>query len=93
MTQKTDRPGTPIVFHERHTYRRRRAMDAACVAPVLALALWTLPLIWPQTGEGTISSATALIYIFSVWVGIILMTWGLSRLLADEAEEPPDADP
>ncbi len=92
MKRETDRPGSPTVFHERRTYRRRRVMDAARVAPILALILWSVPLIWPQTGEGTVSSATALIYIFAVWGGVILLTWGLSRLLADEVDEPPDTE-
>ncbi len=67
-------------------------MDAARLAPVLALVLWSLPLLWPQTGEDTVSSATALIYIFVVWAGIIVLTWGLSRLLAEEVDDPPDTD-
>lgn len=93
MSDRADRPGAPTVFHERRTYRRRRVMDAARVAPILALILWTIPLIWPQSGEGTVSSATALIYIFLVWAGIILLTGALSHLLADEVDEPPDSEP
>ncbi|MGJ8605291.1 MAG: hypothetical protein ACSHXH_14300 [Marivita sp.] len=89
MTEPTERPGVPTVFHEKRTYRVRRVMDAARVAPVLALALWLLPLVWPQTGVNTVSSATALIYIFGVWAGIIVLTWGLSRYLDD----PSDPDP
>ena len=65
-------------------------MDAARAAPVLALILWLIPLIWPQSGDHTVSSATALIYIFFVWAGVILLTWGVSRLLADVADEPSD---
>ncbi|MEN8659069.1 hypothetical protein [Marivita sp.] len=68
-------------------------MDAARVTPILALILWSLPLIWPQSGEGTVSSAIALIYIFAVWSGVILLTWGLSRQLANEMDEPPDSEP
>ncbi|MCR9108788.1 hypothetical protein [Marivita sp. XM-24bin2] len=49
-------------------------------------------MIWPQTGDGTVSSATALIYIFLVWAGIIVLTWGLSRLLADEVDDASNAD-
>ncbi len=93
MIRATDRPGSPTVFHERRTYRRRRVMDAARVTPILALILWSLPLIWPQSGEGTVSSAIALIYIFAVWSGVILLTWGLSRQLANEMDEPPDSEP
>lgn len=84
MTSGADRPGSPANFHEKRTYRRRRLTDAARLAPILALVLWLIPLIWPQSGAGTVSSATALIYIFLVWAGLIVMTWGLSRLLADD---------
>lgn len=86
MTEPTDRPGTPIVFHERRTYRLRRIMDAARLAPALAFVLWMLPMLWPQTGEDTVSSATALIYIFVVWAAVILLTWGLSRFLNDPSD-------
>ena len=92
MKPTTDRPGPPSVFHERRTYRRRRVMDAARVAPLLALMLWMIPLIWPQSGDGTVNSAKALIYIFVVWAGIILLTWGLSYLLADEVDDPSDSE-
>ena len=92
MTRVTERPGPPTVFHERRTYRRRRVMDAARVAPLLALILWMIPMIWPQSGDGTVSSAKALIYVFVVWAGIILITWGLSYLLAGEVDEPSDTD-
>jgi hypothetical protein len=92
MTRTTERPGPPTVFHERRTYRLRRVMDAARVAPLLALILWMIPLIWPQSGDGTVSSAKALIYVFVVWAGIILLTWGLSYLLAGEVDELSDSD-
>lgn len=49
-------------------------------------------MIWPQEGDGSVSSATALIYIFFVWAGIILLTWGLSRLLADVPDESSDSE-
>ena len=67
-------------------------MDAARLAPILVLILWTVPLIWPQTGEGTVSSATALIYIFLVWFGAIVLTWALSHLLAERRDDPTDPD-
>jgi predicted ABC-type exoprotein transport system permease subunit len=67
-------------------------MDAARLAPILVLILWTVPLIWPQTGKGAVSSATALIYIFLVWFGAIVLTWALSRLLSERGENPTDPD-
>ena len=78
MTEGVERPGKPPVFHEKRTYRRRRLREAARLAPLLTLFLWIVPLLWPQTGEGRISSASALIYIFVVWASVILLTWVLS---------------
>ena len=93
MSERADRPGTPPVFHEKRTYRQRRAMDAARVAPLLAVFLWCVPLIWPQTGDAAVSSATALIYIFGVWAGIIVLTWGLARILRHAMDDSPDSGP
>lgn len=92
MTQRPDQPGLPGVFLERRTYRRRRMMDAARMAPVLALMLWLIPLFWPQTGAETVTSAAALSYIFGVWAGFIVLSLVLSRLLAKDADEPPDPE-
>jgi hypothetical protein len=92
MTQQTERSGKPPVFHGKRAYRLRRLMDAARLAPLLALMLWLLPLFWPQSGDGRISSATALIYIFGVWAGVIALTWSLSRALGKMPENHADAD-
>lgn len=93
MTKTTDRPGPPPVFHEKRTYRRRRLMDAARFAPALALFLWLVPLFWSQSGESSISSATALIYIFAVWAGVIVVTWALSHALGQSADDDAGTDP
>ncbi|MCL3880800.1 hypothetical protein [Marivita sp. GX14005] len=93
MTGPADRPGPPPVFHEKRTYRRRRLIDAARIAPVAVLFLWLLPLIWPQT-EGTgLRSATALVYIFTVWALVILCNLVLSRRLGSGPERDEDAPP
>lgn len=92
MTETTDRPGSQTVFHEKRTYRRRRVMDAARMAPLLALFLWLVPLFWPQSGEGRVSSAAALIYIFGVWGSVIMLTLGLSRALGRGLDRDVDAD-
>ena len=65
-------------------------MDAARMAPLLALALWCIPLVWPQSGEGHVSSATAIIYIFAVWAGVILLNFVLSTALAPSMDDPSD---
>ncbi|MFP7672530.1 hypothetical protein ACG74X_04140 [Marivita sp. S0852] len=92
MTDPSDISGASPVFHETKTYRRRRIMDAARMAPLLALLLWGIPLLWPQTGDDRVSSGSALIYIFSVWAGVIFVTWVLSRVLGTSIDPPTDPD-
>lgn len=93
MTDRADRPGASAVFHEKRTYRKRRLMDAAKVMPVLAIFLWCVPLIWPQSGDGAVTSATALVYIFGAWTGLIILTWILSLALRHTMDEGSDAEP
>lgn len=76
-------PDRPI-FLERRSYRFRRLMDAVRLLPMLGLALWMVPLMWPlQEMSGSdapgMSTGTALRYLFWVWVGLILLTWLLWR--------------
>ena len=92
MTDPEDRPNTPAVFHEKRTYRRRRMMDAARVAPLFVLFLWLVPLFWPQEGAGRVSSASALIYIFGIWAVVILFNWALSRNLGRGLDDGSDTD-
>ena len=93
MSGATERPGPSPVFHEKRTYRLRRLMDAARLAPVLALLLWLLPLFWPQSGDARISSSVALIYIFAVWVAVIALTGALTFALGRNADDDTDVDP
>ena len=70
-------------------------MDAARMAPLLALALWCIPLVWPQSGEGHVSSATAIIYIFAIWFALVVAKALSARALknatsADEADRGDD---
>lgn len=70
------------VFLERRSYRLRRVMDAIRLLPVLGLALWMVPLLWPvpdAAGEGGVAMSTALLYLFGVWIGLVLIGWFLWR--------------
>lgn len=74
---------TPFV--ERRTYRRRRLMDIARLAPLIGALLFLVPLLWPERhlSEGGghdagSSMSTAMIYIFGVWVGLILFSVAFS---------------
>lgn len=72
---------TQSLFLERRGYRQRRLRDVARMLPVLGGVLWTIPLMWRQQGEDAVSNATALQYIFGVWVLVILITAVMSRLI------------
>lgn len=74
----------PPVFLERQTYRRRRMMDAARFLPVLGIALFAVPLLWPKSGNSDliepVKTSGAAIYLFAVWAGLIALSAGLGAL-------------
>ena len=75
------------LFLERKGYRQRRLRDAARMMPVLGGILWTIPLMWPERGQNAVSNATALQYIFGIWVLVIVLSAVLARLIE------PGSDP
>lgn len=75
------------VFHERESYRRRRLADAASLAPFLGIVLLVLPALW--AGENR--TASAMIYVFTVWALLILFMAIISRRLSRPG--PSDAAP
>ncbi|MCE8007865.1 hypothetical protein [Aestuariivita sp.] len=92
------------VFLERETYRRRRIMDAARLLPILGVALFAIPLLWPKPGDPAtagdpVPMSVAVLYIFGVWAGLIVLAclfglksrgWGPDR--ASSAQSPPKRD-
>lgn len=90
-----DRPGTPPLFLERHSYRRRRLMDAAKLLPIVGAALFLIPLFWPNAGEGAVTMSRAITFVFVVWAGLIVASalfalcvrsWGTSDQ-ADKSDQ------
>ena len=79
------RPGKSV-FLARRSYRRRRLRDAAQLLPVLGVVLWMIPLLWPRGAETGQLNSTALLYIFGVWIGLILMALILSLALGGDDE-------
>ena len=78
------------MFLERRLYRRRRMMDAARLLPLVGLLLFLAPLLWaPTPGEGA-STAHGMIYLFTIWALLIVISAVLSRWLADPRGEGPD---
>lgn len=73
------RPSEPL-FLARDSYRRRRLGDAARVIPVIGFILLVLP--------GLLTSTTgSLVYVFTVWAILILITAVLSRRLSRQEGE------
>ncbi|MBT8152838.1 hypothetical protein KMP13_02840 [Epibacterium ulvae] len=62
-------------FVDRRTYRRRRLMDLSRMLPVFGALLLMLPLMWSPSGTDapTWSMSAVLIYVFTTWVGLILL--------------------
>lgn len=92
-------PDSPI-FLEKQSYRRRRLVDAVRLLPLLGLALWMVPLIWPfpttdggATAQAGIPMSTALRYLFGVWFGLVLIGLLLWRKTRDAALAPQPPAP
>ncbi|PWK62051.1 hypothetical protein [Roseicyclus mahoneyensis] len=85
------------LFLERRTYRQARLQDAARLLPVLGLVLVFAPIfIRGDTQEAGVQISGWLIYYFTVWVGLIVLTGFVSRALmqSDRPEgAPPEATP
>lgn len=83
-------PKDPL-FVERRTYRRRRMADAVRLLPFLGASLLLIPILWIGAPEGRgIGTATAMLYVFGVWIGLAGLALACSLRLRPE---PPAADP
>ena len=69
MRQPTSLPNDPT--------RQRRLGDAGRLVPLLGIVLMFVPILWVAEK----STASALIYIFTVWALLILVIAALSRAL------------
>lgn len=86
------------IFLERRSYRQRRLMDAARLLPVLGALLWMVPLLWPRsasdatTHQAAVSTSSAILYMFGVWIFLALMALFLSLMLDTKAETQGSRD-
>lgn len=67
---------SPPALAERRAYQRRRLVDAARGVPLIGVLLWWIPLLWAIPQE-PLPASKGLIYIFSVWAGLVFFTWAL----------------
>ncbi|MGR3637060.1 MAG: hypothetical protein ACU0BK_14200 [Shimia sp.] len=72
-----------LLFLERQSYRRRRLIDLIRMCPVIGGILWAVPLLWRTDGAEQISTSDAVVYVFLVWLGLVLMSAFLARALRD----------
>lgn len=68
-------------FVEKGTYRRRRLMDLARIALIFGTGLIAVPLMWGRpdaladlSGGPVVKTSQALIYLLSVWGGLIVFS-------------------
>ena len=85
------KPPRQPLYLARESYRRRRAMDAARILPVLGIFLFALPRLWgAEAGPGE-ETAREGIYLFAVWGGLIVAAALLGRWLAPSLDAGADA--
>jgi len=70
-----------VEFLDRAGYRQRRFRDAASLLPVVAGVLMILPLMWPRDTPDQSLTSDGMIYLFCLWFGLILLAFGVSRVL------------
>lgn len=81
----------PPVFLERQSYRRRRLLDAARLLPLMGAALFAVPLLW-ERGEGAeapVPTSSAILYIFSVWAGLVVVNAAFGRFARGTGRADP----
>jgi len=89
------------IFLERHTYRRRRVIDAVRLLPFLGFLLWMVPLLWsvePSSDGAAPAASEALKYVFGVWTFLVVAGFLLWRRIKDPVDaasmpERPDGAP
>jgi len=73
--------GPRVEFLDRVGYRQRRIRDAARVLPIVAVALMVLPLMWPRNEPEQSLTSSSIIYLFSLWIVLVVLTFILSKVL------------
>lgn len=82
---------TPL-FLERQSYRRRRLIDMIRMVPVIGALLWAIPLLWPSGPDSEVSTSVAIIYLFGVWLGMVVLSAILARLFKVAEAQPGQKD-
>jgi predicted membrane channel-forming protein YqfA (hemolysin III family) len=88
-------PVKPSLFLARDSYRQRRLRDAAWMLPVLGAVIWLVPLLWQRGPGQTGGMAAAVVFVFSGWMVLIVLTALIARKLRpdDSAAIDPGTAP
>ena len=87
------KPPRSSQFVARESYRIRRLMDAARFLPVFGLMLLLLPLMRGTSGPEAPPTAAESVYLFSVWIGLVLVAFLMSLVLRRTLDPPKSAQP
>lgn len=71
------------MFLERASFRRRRLSDAAAIIPFFGIVLLCIPAIWASESR----TATAMVYVFTVWAVLILVVGLIARRLKEPVQD------
>jgi hypothetical protein len=81
-----------VTFVERRSYRRRRLADALRMLPVAGALLFCVPMLWPTEPGAAIPVSSAIIYIFLVWAGLVVLSAVLATTAARQQRDTGDED-
>lgn len=80
------------LFLKRQSYRRRRLRDAARLLPVAGALLLCLPILWAPGETLTGDTAPDMVYLFSVWIGLIALAAAFAPGLAQGGDDDDPRD-
>lgn len=80
-------PKSKSIFLERKSYRQRRLRDGVRMLPLFGGVLCAIPVAWANSETDGISNASALQYIFGIWIVLIVLTGIVSNRLSLEKDQ------
>ncbi len=83
------RPPREPLFLARRNYRRRRFIDAIRLVPILGGLLFLIPILNMSGGGSTLWGG---MYLFLSWLGLIVLSAALVRLVGPDDGSSQDED-